>query len=267
MAIIDDNALNIYADGSSLSHPRSGGAGFRFITVGEDGNEQFEDFFGTSYIGATNNQMELQACINALKEALSREDWNHVSKVIIFSDSRYVVDNYYHAIFTWPKTGWTKKTGEPVLNVSQWKELVKCTGKIYEKFKMRTELRWVKGHATDEHNKAVDKTAKAAAKIKSSRKVHTTVVRRKKFDTKVQKGCVTMRGQRLSIRVVTAEYLQTQKISRYRYQVLSKKSPYYRCTDFIYSKEHLSAGHEYFVRVNSDSDYPQITRVFKEIEN
>lgn len=264
---IEETALNIYADGSSYSHPRSGGAGFRFITVNESGNEEIEDFFGSSYAGATNNQMELQACINALKEVLRREDWSHVSKVLIYTDSMYLVNNVKNAIFIWPRTKWTTRTGEPVLNALQWKDLVKCINKVYEKFRMRTDILWVKGHASDLHNRAVDKTAKVAAKIKSMNKIGNVVTRRKKFsESKVQKGSVKMLGQRISIHIVNAEYLSVQKISRYRYQVISKNSPFYRCTDFIFSTLHLSAGHQYCVRMNTDTGYPQVVKIFREYE-
>ena len=264
---IEEAALNIYADGSSYSHPRSGGAGFRFITFDESGYEIAEDFFGSSYAGATNNQMELQACINALKEVLNREDWSHVSRVYIFTDSQYVVNNLNHAKFIWPKTKWATKTGEPVLNALQWKELLRCINKVYEKFRMRTDIEWVKGHSSDVHNRAVDKTAKAAAKVKSLKKIGNVVSRRKKYaGSKVQKGSVTMHGQRISIHIVNAEYLSVQKISRYRYQVISKNSPYFQCTDFIYSKLHLSAGHQYCVRVNANTNYPQVVKIFREYE-
>src|SRR3954466_7680342 len=68
---LDERDLNIYIDGSSLSAPRRGGVGIVFITEGPDGHwvEQPYDVFG--FAAATNNQMELQAAIEAL-QALGR---------------------------------------------------------------------------------------------------------------------------------------------------------------------------------------------------
>src|SRR5207247_1377309 len=44
-----------------------------------------------------------------------------------------------------------------------------------------------------------------------------------------------MCGQRMTIRIVTAESLETQRINRYRYEVMSRRSPFYRCVDFAFS--------------------------------
>jgi len=44
-----------------------------------------------------------------------------------------------------------------------------------------------------------------------------------------------MRGQRMTIRIVAAEFLETQRINRYRYEVMSRRSPFYRCVEFAFS--------------------------------
>ena len=62
--IIED-ALNIYTDGSSYSKPRVGGVGIRYIYIGKNGEEIIEDLEVPGYRNATNNQMELLACLNA----------------------------------------------------------------------------------------------------------------------------------------------------------------------------------------------------------
>lgn len=64
--VLRDNALNIFADGSSLPRPRRGGIGIRFVTTNALGDEVIEDHYLPGYKGATNNQMELMACIKAL---------------------------------------------------------------------------------------------------------------------------------------------------------------------------------------------------------
>lgn len=65
--MIIEDALNVYTDGSSYSGPRTGGIGIRFITIDEHGNEKILDIEEPGFNGATNNQMELYACIQALK--------------------------------------------------------------------------------------------------------------------------------------------------------------------------------------------------------
>jgi ribonuclease HI len=94
-----DNALNIYTDGSSLPHPRSGGIGIRFVTYDARGEEVTDDIEVPGYKNATNNQMELYACVAALKEALRYRDLTPFDSIAIYTDSRYVVDNYRKAMF------------------------------------------------------------------------------------------------------------------------------------------------------------------------
>ena len=43
-AIIYDDALNIFTDGSSLGKPRTGGIAVRFVMINSSGEEQLQDF-------------------------------------------------------------------------------------------------------------------------------------------------------------------------------------------------------------------------------
>jgi ribonuclease HI len=56
---LDEEALNIFTDGSSYSTPRRGGIGFRLVFVDISGDEQVENHQPPGYRGATNQQMEL----------------------------------------------------------------------------------------------------------------------------------------------------------------------------------------------------------------
>lgn len=262
--MLEENALNIYLDGSSFSKPRRGGIGIRFIHVDRNGNEKIEDIPKYySYKGATNNQMELQACITALEEAYKPQYLDKAPKIIIFTDSCYVAKNYLNAIFYWPKTHWLTKDGNPVLNVELWKNLVKRVKKINK----RVEIKWVKGHSKNEHNEAVNKLAKQSARSPLKRAPLNIVrVRRKKTTKMVNPKSVEMKGQKISIRIITDEYLATQKINKYKYEVTSKRSRYYGNVDIIYSNINLKAGHEYSVIFNKESKTPRILKLIKEIE-
>ncbi len=111
--VVDENALNAFTDGSSLGSPRSGGIGIRLVLIDEDGEEVIQDLEFLGYKDATNNQMELKACILALEEAVRLHLTGTVSKVIIYTDSLYVADNYTRAMFDWPKTKWHTRSGRP----------------------------------------------------------------------------------------------------------------------------------------------------------
>jgi len=257
----DVNALNIYTDGSSYSKPRRGGIGIRFVFP-ESMNKEELDFDLDGYKGATNNQMELKACIEALRKVSNSSELHQVSRIIIHTDSLYVVDNFKRAIYNWSKNKWEKSTGAPVLNADLWKELIKNVRTV----RKRVEIEWVKGHSANEHNKIVDKLAKASAKNPTKRLTGLVDVRRKHSNKSVKIGSVNMRGQKISIRIITSEYLRIQQTWKYKYEVISRKSIFYKNVDIIYYKEVLRVGHGYLVRFNKNSNYPQISKVFREIE-
>jgi ribonuclease HI len=52
--IIDENAINIYTDGSSYTGPRRGGMGIVFVTVNDEGHEVVEEHQPLGHRGATN---------------------------------------------------------------------------------------------------------------------------------------------------------------------------------------------------------------------
>ncbi|HOW97336.1 MAG TPA: hypothetical protein PK634_06065, partial [Kiritimatiellia bacterium] len=123
---------------------------------------------------------------------------------------------------------------------------------------------WVKGHSKDEHNKAVDKAAKASAKAPLNAPLTRVNVRRKHTTRPLSRGSVEMMGQRITIRIVTSEWLPIQRLWKYRYEVVSKASRFRGNIDFIYSRLHLGAGHTYYVLFNSDAANPQVEKLFRE---
>ena len=92
------------------------------------------------------------------------------------------------------------------------------------------------------------------------------VERRKKTEESVDTYSIEMKGQRLIIRIISAEYLMPQKENKYKYEVLSEKSEYYGKVDMVYSYEFLKAGHMYKVAFNKNNKNPRIVKVIKEIE-
>ena len=260
--MILEDALNIYTDGSSFSGPRKGGIGIRFITIDDEGNEKFNAVVYPGYRGATNNQMELYACIQALKEAQKSYDLSSFNKIVINTDSQYVADNYSNALFNWSRNRWRNREGRPIENAAIWKDLLKSVRKI----RKRVEFNWVKGHSKDEHSKAVDKLAKKSAKNAFKTPLTIVSVRRKTTNKSVEVGSVKMLGQRLRIRVITTEYLRPQRIYKYKYEVLSAKSKYHGNVDLAFSELSIRDGHCYIVRFNKNTENPEIVKVLAEID-
>jgi ribonuclease HI len=264
---LDERDLNIYTDGSSYSGPRRGGVGMIFVVTGEDGLEVVHDFPTLGFAGATNNMMELQAPIEALR-ALVRGSapvaHEGYRKIVIWSDSRYLVDNFHHARYVWPGQKWMTADGNPVLNANQWKELVKLAGKLGDR---RVEFEWVKGHKSSAHNKRADKAAKASAKTQAGRQIGPPAkLRRKRGDGMTERGSVVMRGQVEEIYIVT-DTLLPQGSNMYRYEVVAPGSPDKGNIDIAYSERDtvLRAGHTYEVRFNDEPKRPRIEELIREM--
>jgi len=254
---LEDDALGVYADGSSRSHPRRGGVGFRFVWTGEDGHEVTYDSDCVGYREATNNQMELRAVTEALREAVAR--WSPVNvsdfrKIVVFSDSTYLVNGYESARSRWPANRWMTADGRPVENADLWQELLKAirhTGK-------RVDLMWISGKKS-RHAKAVDKLAKGSADGYLNPPLSPTRVRRKRGPSQVTIGSVPMEGQTMRIYVRTDRLLTVQRLYKYRYEVRSPGPLFGRVDDLVSERSILhSAGHEYEVRVNEDQANPRI---------
>ncbi|MFQ5434952.1 MAG: RNase H family protein, partial [Anaerolineae bacterium] len=97
----------------------------------------------------TNNRMELQAAISALK-ALKRP-----CAIQFHTDSEYVRKGITQWIEGWAAKNWQKK-GKPIANADLWRIL-------WEQSKRhQIEWHWVKGHAGNEFNERVDTLARQA---------------------------------------------------------------------------------------------------------
>lgn len=263
MKIFRKNYLYIYTDGSSLHKPRRGGIGVRYLFLDDNENEHRIDLELKGYESGTNNQMELKAIIVGLKQTRHKFIPIHYNLIEVITDSRYVVDYKDRAIYTWSKNNWLNKDGKPVENAILWKELIKALKLV----NCRVEILWVKGHSRDSDNKAVDKLAKQSAnKSLLNPPIVQTKQRRKKSGKMTQRGSVEMKGQRITIHIINDEYMPLQKLSKYRFEVISRGSAYHNNVDIIYSElHHLQAGHRYFVTFNNDNKNPRLLKLIREI--
>jgi len=109
MLSLDENAINVFTDGSCKERPRRGGIGYRIVTADERGHEAFEDFSPNGYHGDSINEMELQACILALKDLTGRRPpvpLERFNKIVIYTDSQYVHKHLPIARNQWSRQGW-----------------------------------------------------------------------------------------------------------------------------------------------------------------
>jgi ribonuclease HI len=134
--------IKIFTDGSARGNPGPGGYGIVLLS-GPHRKEVSEGYRLT-----TNNRMELLSVIVAL-ETLK----NPGSDVIIYSDSKYVVDSVVKGwVFAWEKKYFSGKK-----NADLWQRFLR----IYPKHRVKFE--WVKGHASNAENNRCDELAVAAS--------------------------------------------------------------------------------------------------------
>ncbi len=263
-----DGALTIFTDGSSLPG-RRGGVGVKLVYVDSAGVTTEWDVPVTGVKSATNNEMELLAVITAMREIqgkrFPREVLTVARRIDIYTDSMYVVDHVGAAIRTWPRTKWMTREGRPVENVELWKDLVRALRKLSAI--RRTEIKWAKGHSRDNpHNKDADRLAKASAKGPLQEALKPVSVRRKKTGERLERGSVPMLGQRLTIRIVAAEFMREHGVHKLQYEVMSRRSPYFGKSDVAYTDDvRLRPGHTYRVTMGRDQGYPKIAKMHAEI--
>jgi ribonuclease HI len=134
--------ITIYTDGACRGNPGRGGFGIVMLS-GVHRKEICQGFTHT-----TNNRMELLSVIVAL-ETLKKEG----EEVLIFSDSKYVVDTVEKGwVFRWEKTNYKDRK-----NADLWKRFVK----IYKKHKVK--FIWIRGHNENVENERCDVLAVMAS--------------------------------------------------------------------------------------------------------
>ena len=110
----------------------------------------------------TNQRMELQAVIEAIKgiEILTNASTEY--NYIVYSDSAYVVNCYEKGWYVgWESNGWKNARKDPVKNMDLWSQIIP-----YFKRKSWTFCK-VPGHADNYYNNYVDKLAQDAANPKN----------------------------------------------------------------------------------------------------
>ncbi len=262
--ILDEEALNIYTDGSSYpDKKRAAGVGVRFVWVNASGSEEIHDYAPTGWQKATIDEMEIEACIVALKEAcLLFPDMSEFKKVLLFSDSMYVTNNFVKAMHVWPQRAWRGATGTPVENIDLWKRLRKAVHAC----PIRVELQWVKAHKSNVHNRAADKLAKQSAAMPFNRPLSVSQTTRKWSDQKTKRGCVPVHGQEIKIRIISTEYKKHSRDFEYRYEVIDPTDTSFRGIDFVRHDQVLSRNKCLRVRLNADQKSPRIEEVLQELD-
>jgi ribonuclease HI len=257
----DPHAVQISVDGSC--YPSEGRkSGYAGVVVYPDDPTEHQFIF-QGFAESTINRMELSACIAALEWVKEEGIGRRYSRVQIFSDSQYVVNGQFSAPF-WKKAKWRTAAGRPIDNWDLWKEFLSAKSKAG----LRSDICKVQNKSTP-LLKRVDKLAKAAAK--SHPRIDRGLVIGKIGRAKIQ-GAATMfpaANQVLVVRIVGSKTVGRTRENRFVFEVFDDTTSTYiskhfaYCTPITGAQLHRQRG--FRVRMNDNTDYPQILEVIEEV--
>lgn len=269
--MFDPDALEIYIDGSAITNPGS--------KVGCAGVVAYPDYCGKvneeltwSYNAGTNNDMELLALINALKwinKNQSNLQKDNITRIIILSDSEYVVNGSNNWVYKWKKNNWLKSNNGTIKHASLWKEYLK------ERLKIRfsLDINWKKGKS-EEQTKRVDELAKKAAKIPAQKinfQYTKPKIGRSISGKKFPLETFMARGQTIIIRVCAHGAVNQSRNSECEVRFEEISSDYHVTGRFKsytlkeIDNKFIHRGHFYQATFNKDARHPLI-EVIKEIK-
>lgn len=138
-----------WSDGSCLGNPGPGG--FAAVVLHPDTRADIAVVVGGEP-RPTNQRMEMTAAARAIAATPPG------ARIVVHTDSKYVVDGMTKWTRGWARSGWKKQDGAPVANLDLWQELVSvCSGRF---------VSWihVRGHVGIDLNERVDRLANTEAR-------------------------------------------------------------------------------------------------------
>jgi len=135
----------IYTDGACSGNPGPGG--WAAVLLCGPHRKELSGF----HPHTTNNRMELQAAIEALRAL------KYPCKVKLYSDSAYLINAFrQNWLEAWQRNGWVSSRKQPVENRDLWEALLEAA--------RPHQVEWLKvqGHADVAENNRCDELARAA---------------------------------------------------------------------------------------------------------
>jgi len=138
--------LVLFTDGGCRGNPGVGA--WAFLLVEAATRRALERAGGEPE--TTNNRMEMSAAIQALRAVKTPG-----KRILLLSDSKYLIGCCTEWMAGWKKNGWKRKGG-PLKNLDLLQQLDELTSKH------RVDWRWVAGHSGHDGNDHVDRLANEA---------------------------------------------------------------------------------------------------------
>jgi len=153
--------ITAFTDGAASGNPGPAGWGAvmykpqnkKHKTQSKDQGGYVQEIGGPIEDG-TNNEAELTAAINVLKEVKNKS----VETVTVYTDSSYLIDGATGWVYGWQKNGWKTQSGDSVKNQDLWKQIADLQTDLSVNFEK------VSGHAGVPANERADDIATDFAK-------------------------------------------------------------------------------------------------------
>lgn len=139
---------SIYTDGACTGNPGPGGWGV--VVYFSDGSI---DELGGEAAQTTNNRMEMQAAIMALKLLTAAPQ---TAAITLYTDSEYLLKGVTQWVKGWKKKGWKTAQGKSVLNQDLWEILDQLNS-------LQVKWQHIRGHTGNVGNERCDAIARAFA--------------------------------------------------------------------------------------------------------
>ena len=136
-----DTRVELFTDGACRGNPGPGGWG---VLLRYGGHEKT---LHGGELETTNNRMELMAAIAGL------ESLNRGCKVLLTTDSQYVIKGVQEWMANWKKRNWQTAAKKPVKNKDLWQRLDKAVQEH------TVAWEWVRGHTGHPENERADELA------------------------------------------------------------------------------------------------------------
>ncbi|CAK1548604.1 unnamed protein product [Leptosia nina] len=142
--------VQVYTDGACSANGRSGARAGLGVYWGEGSSLNISEPVSGR---ATNNCGEIQAASKAIQQAID----NGINRLAINTDSKFLINSATKWMSGWKRNGWKLKSGEPVKNEVDFKQLDRVLNKI--------DVKWiyVEAHRGIHGNERADQLAKAGA--------------------------------------------------------------------------------------------------------
>lgn len=137
----------------------------------------YVDGFGSLPGPVTNNVAELEAAIQAFQFALTRV----ITKIKMWSDSKYVCDGLQGGAHAWRTNGWLRPDMSEPANIGYWKKLLDLHDRLRDRG-IIVDAQWIRSHSEFLGNETVDRHATAGVFASQRREIMGEIVVREPQD-------------------------------------------------------------------------------------